>query len=539
MSNSNTSTSKKPWTTRPTRIGALDFPTGLWRIDWFGDVSFPDLGERYTEPSVCVALSDVSAPLLARPQTQQQVWLPVGFLPRLRIGDLWQHGYLEEEASAHRETFVDVDITPDTTKLIRAGVSEDGHFFLPLGEHAQHRGHTQSYCVIVTLPDRRRLVVPCWELISFYFGTSSKLISLLFKPDLQKNMLFEHTGYHQETGRLFIDLAEGVSGYAAADVGRIAMSNVAWHAAQQVGRSCVTAKASGGKIYPRSGFPFRGLTTLSASGVWVSHAGEADATFVVHQLHSCSHPFAFKSLRFSTHKQRQSEQQSTGDKTRFVPQETFDESSLVNQDPGRNKAKRERAAQDNVRFPDLVGKPVWKRSSPIVPGGDGTTPLPQRRHVQEAVESTGDPVSNSDARAVDLVIDVLGLTNRRDIALPEWAYEAWQRLKSQVDGEVLPIVLPDSPNGVFTLPALVDAAGSVQSIGRLPWSENEVVAFRHTQSRSTWAALDGCELVFELEIPAYMEALDADHQAHALAACTLAAVLNDRPWAPADSGTAD
>jgi len=99
-------------------------------------------------------------------------------LPLLRIGDLWSEGKLLQQPDYELEIFPDVEITAQTTTLVKAGLNKDGGgFLLPLNEHPWHRRCTHSYCVEVALDDRRRLLVPCMELIRFYFGSSSKLIN--------------------------------------------------------------------------------------------------------------------------------------------------------------------------------------------------------------------------------------------------------------------------------------------------------------------------------------------------------------------------
>ena len=92
----------------------------------------------------------------------------------LRIGDLWREQGLESRAADEELLCEDLAISRDTCDLVKAGSSfDEGCFMLPLHEHAGHRENTHSYCVRVALPNGKLLVVPCMELIRFYFGSSS------------------------------------------------------------------------------------------------------------------------------------------------------------------------------------------------------------------------------------------------------------------------------------------------------------------------------------------------------------------------------
>jgi hypothetical protein len=74
---------------------------------------------------------------------------------------------------------------------------------------------------MVELPDSRRLIIPCIELIRFYFGSSSNLLTKLFLPPLTREALYGDSRIDKRTGRLMLPLAAGISGASAADIGRL------------------------------------------------------------------------------------------------------------------------------------------------------------------------------------------------------------------------------------------------------------------------------------------------------------------------------
>lgn len=263
-------------------ISALPQDGKSWRIDWFGDLAFPNRSIRRTQPSLLVHLSRVlntsfredSSVLLSPVSTspakfQRKVWISAGTLPLLRIGDIWRDGKLEVSPDYQLETFTDLRIDDTTVSLIKAGLNLDEQgFLLPMSEHPWHMQCTHSYCVMVNLPENRRLIIPCIELIRFYFGSSSNLITKLFLPPLERKALYSDSLFDKGTGRLTLQLAEKISGASAADLGRLHLDPVAWRAALHVGTSALKASLVNEQVYPQAFFPFEGETTLVAAGKW-------------------------------------------------------------------------------------------------------------------------------------------------------------------------------------------------------------------------------------------------------------------------------
>ncbi|WP_211455141.1 hypothetical protein [Collimonas antrihumi] len=289
-------------------ISALSKGENSWRIDWFGDLAFPNRLIRRTQPSLFLHLSrvlnnnyrDDPSVLLSPDSTtpakfQRKVWISAGTLPLLRIGDIWRNDKLEASPEYQLETFVDLRIDDTTVSLIKAGLNLDHKgFLLPISEHPWHMQCTHSYCVMVELPGDRRLIIPCIELIRFYFGSSSSLLTKLFLSPLERKALYSNPQFDNATGRLVLELAEKISGASAADIGRLHLDPAAWRAALHVGASALKASLAKQSVYPQAFFPFEGKTTLVAAGKWLSFEDQLQATFIVYNLRSCSHPLRLK-----------------------------------------------------------------------------------------------------------------------------------------------------------------------------------------------------------------------------------------------------
>ena len=364
----------------PLHIGAFPNDAAFWRIDWFGEVAYPDRYTRRKHPSVLVYLSRViehsfraDPAVLQNPHStapaklQTRIWVSVGTLVILRIGDIWHRQTRFMSPDYTRETFKKLSVGRTTTDFIKAGLNPDrAGFLIPISEHPWHMNATHSYCLMVNLPDGRRLIIPCVELIRFYFGSSSTLLRQIFSTQLQRQNLFSEDHYDHRSGLLTFKLGHGMSGRSASDIGRIRMDPVAWRAAAMVSMSMLKACSTGEPAFVQSFFPFEGTTFLDVSGKWLSHQGEAAQTFLVYGINSCSHAFPFKSLRYiapetGSKPQYTHLQQQPSDKSEIIGSSRDKKNQpLIEKDPSSQLQGKTKPVYQRERFPDLRLKPVWK-----------------------------------------------------------------------------------------------------------------------------------------------------------------------------------
>ena len=187
------------------------------------------------------------------------------------------------------------------------------------------------------------------------------------------------------------------------------MDPLAARAARVIGNSCLRASVAGNVIYPQATFPFEGKTDLIASGRWLSYGGVEHSTFLVYNLRSCSHPFPFRSLQYTSKSSQTPSSRfppggisHTGSKTIKHQSSERATSPLVEKDSSNNLARKVRQIKDAPRFPDLEKKYVWRAQalhdgdiSPTVSGNASTA-------VDES--AVGESGSDRRVRPVDLAM---------------------------------------------------------------------------------------------------------------------------------------
>ncbi|MES2040095.1 MAG: hypothetical protein V4495_19945 [Pseudomonadota bacterium] len=370
------------------QINELAKDNRSWRVDWFGSVTYAERYHRPSQPMIEVQFSCVPDDIpdfnglfnLKKndwPKTKQ-IRMPVGFLPMFKIGDIWRNGLHVESPEYDVEYFDELSVGRFDSTLIKSGLpsEENGHYFLPVSHHPYHIRHTQSYCVQIETTTCS-LIIPSVELIRFYFGSSSTLVSTLFDAPFSADKLWIHTEDEDSRRSPKIHLAPDISGRSASDIGRIAFSRAARSAAELVGNSCITASANKESVYPKAMFPFEGNTDLKVSGKWLPFDGKERGVFLVFKILSCSHPFPFDTLRYTS--TRKNSSASTGrassapgreniSKNRIFSKARQEIKSVVNDEPDKTKSPRTiRLHTGNTQFPDLVRKPVSRIESEAVP----------------------------------------------------------------------------------------------------------------------------------------------------------------------------
>ncbi len=241
------------------------------------------------------------------------------------------------------------------------------------------------------------------EIVRFYFGSSSTLLSRLFRPDLKREDLYdpEQSRVIPARTHAHLHLTDGLPGRSAVDVARIAGDKAAWRSVIQIGLSMATDHHQG---YIRTGFPFTGRTTLQARGKWLPLGNHPRQTFVVHQLLSCTHPLPFQNLSYraepssrgASHERSKPAASASREAKKAADVST---QTLLEKDAGR-LAGATFSFTESQRFPDLIPKLVYRKQR-------DTREDPQRTAASSASGpivglALGEPASSDRIRPAEL-----------------------------------------------------------------------------------------------------------------------------------------
>ena len=485
-------------------ISGLTRGNGIWRLDWLGDCAYPASVKRYAQPSIKAVLSpllcdssDTNA-LLSPDSTdhhhQIERWPAISALPILTVGSLWQNGLKIAEPDYQKETFQKLTINPETASFTKAGKDIDGHFLLPLGHHPWHRLHTHSYCVMVALEGGKRLLIPCMEIIRFYFGSSSIFLQRLFTEPLSNNTLWTSKTFDPYIQHLHLVLADRLSGVSASDIGRITQSQFAWRSAAGIYSSCMKASMQEQPIYPCTGFPFEGNTDLEVSGTWLPFGDQENQTFLVYQIHSCAYPFPFKKLTYNLADSRvavDAANHGKGNK-RGAVRAPSDNAEVVNKEAGNNKSGRTAPFMTNVKFPDLARKKVWRLKAEEMESADVFL-----RKADGTLEQIafGESTNATDHAGLDLQ-QYTPWQENKDESLPQFVIDGLKMLSEDpqygaVGCELKVACPPGKRSPIFNLPYIVNEDGEIEE-GSMFVKEDGGVR----QRRGCWAYVISADIQF-------------------------------------------
>jgi hypothetical protein len=387
----------------PTAFRFTVFPKGNWQIVWVGEVKFIRNTHNVYQPVISVTLRSVTE---ATKLTDVNV--AIGQMVKFVVGSEWADGVEQLNDSPHRREYF--KLTTYQAKFIKAGSSlsenEDNAFWLPFGLHDHHKHHTESWCILVAL-DEVDVIIPCAEMLRFYFGSSSNLLKQIVRNYFTPQNVWQDYEFNNETAHLKITLAQGISGASAADIGRIITSEVAFNAVTIVSKNITTSFANREKAYIKMPFPFTGKTKLQVKGQWLRINGTKDR-FVVSEIESCSHRMPYHSLNYVSHTKNLNllaPESAEAQNRKQNPETACTQSQskvdmLVNEEPNLNRQTRMLNVPTKIRFPDLLGKEVIRvtpiRTDMILIGHSSSS----------AKGSTGDgDGSSSDASKVDLCLN--------------------------------------------------------------------------------------------------------------------------------------
>jgi hypothetical protein len=301
---------------------------------------------------------DQTIPIVERLDPERALWdeVPAGMFPYLRVGDIWQHGSLIESPAYEYAEFRGLDIRDErsgagwrdgvTCELVwgnakvsvpaEAGsaasiplITADTLRLNPprIGGYHLHTPHTSGVLYLrIALPGTTDiLLLPCSEVVRYYYATSNRLTSAVFsgfersksKPttvgesDLivgigerprHLDELYNPVASGQVTKRTKrIQLRmqfENEDGFVGA---RLFFSDYARREALSIGAALTRSEVDERMPVLMARLPYSGPTTLGVRGVWTETiiGTRSVRQFVVFRIVKCGGPVPFERLKIA------------------------------------------------------------------------------------------------------------------------------------------------------------------------------------------------------------------------------------------------
>lgn len=247
---------------------------GFLRVDWYGAVR--RIGSGLTGVELVLSPVDLpdgrsTVPLVpaAGPQILRLATLEV--FSRAAIGNAFGPATISVSASnlVDYETPL-LDLSPGTTRLVSTREALDdqsGHLEYPVG------GQVHGWCLVVADDATdTRIVLPAMEILRFYYGASTTLLSALLSLDLDAALeqVVDMRGSRELQGHMSCArLRPYVSECAARVIASLLTAEAARTSARQLFPSLISSYRLTGAAHPKAYPPISGLARFRLGGIWI------------------------------------------------------------------------------------------------------------------------------------------------------------------------------------------------------------------------------------------------------------------------------
>lgn len=297
------------------KIKGLPEDDRIWRIDWFDGIARnPIVESDSTVEVIYTPVVKKTGSILddwATDWTKQNKTIrsfPVSYLNRISIGSTWKNGELVGTLNYRKDRSLRIYLPPQN------GEPQ----FKTIGEEARDRvkwnyePFSNTYCLVLENCKYSfmgqyfigKIIIPCPELVRFYFATSTKLVRKIihFNGDELRNELIlekDSTGKIR-TGlsgsELLLTLKTVIPNSDAWAIARLLTDKTAEREVNRLYRSMSGEALMSNKeslFNMKMGFPFSGASTLNVYG----KISEDHQFILILNIETCDADFPFSKLR--------------------------------------------------------------------------------------------------------------------------------------------------------------------------------------------------------------------------------------------------
>ena len=290
--------------------------TGVWRVDGVSKVSDNGrLGVGVTVQFSGIRDSEIHDPYRGLALTGEQFALPThsSRLTEYKVGSIWKDGELAHSPPLH-EHLLTIDVSQCRIVELDKMVKIEGRLIDSVIPENQFRlGNNRvflaksRYALVPVLNSTLTnwLIIPCSELLRFYYGVSSRLLSSTLRGRLDEYVSWEESSF--EDGQVILRVKQRLSRKEAAVLSRAVASAEAKTAMFGIHKHLAAIRANNGSLNENdkkiliinAGFPFSDQTTLTVAGKAMKLAGAVFGEknnqwgFLAMQILRCPHSFGF------------------------------------------------------------------------------------------------------------------------------------------------------------------------------------------------------------------------------------------------------
>lgn len=383
------------------------------------------------------------------PSQSRRIDLGVGLLPGLYPGQIWEAGLHVRTAQLQRETFRKLEITTRTARIVSDGSRVDvplsgGSVRIPIIPYKQyplvrpHRsannGHGARCLSVRTENPDTRVLIPCVEIIRFYYASSTVLSREVFtgflplpspapkRGDPLRHLTELYNNKPEVTWRLpdhrsgeaHVRLRKRMLDRDAPMIARLRFSEICRGRAIRVQESIIENGLKSGVPVPTAWPAFEGQTDLRVRGLWLRTTVEEReiAYFLVFRIESCSSPFPFGSLIFTRDNAGGANRDGVRDPKappqfrQSKPRGSISDPVRQNEEPSNETALQETSLSD-ARFTALEEMYIKK--------GDREPAVRGRRTVSKPPRGKAEGLGTGEGRSGETPLDRLAFTSGSEV----------------------------------------------------------------------------------------------------------------------------
>lgn len=422
----------------------------IWRLNWIGAIQNHRPGYSPSEfrlsfsPVDDLSASHYSMKFIAR-EVVENVMSNVGFLPMLTLGSLWKNG----RTILHNGSADDSSVTFNLHTSLTPNIKPFNELIAP---RAYMVGLKTSHAPCLIIQGREvgsqsvkhnvqashkvtTIIIPCTEILRFYFGTSSTLIRKLVHgaaTNINQFLVIQDEDGRRsgfiEKNILCLTLRKMIADVNAWPIARIICDRIAAMTTQQLYADILSQRKQSEEAYVKMNLPFDGESNLKCQGKWVKFS-DSEWAFLALRLVSCTADIPCRGMLLDRENSNRVMNKDGTKEMNYPPKAKPNNDGEIA--TGGGNAPGTEYGMDNVEFKEQEDRFGALRKKFIDFRYKEHATYKARRYIYKGAEvSSSEPgltnSNNPDIAPLEIFIDLLGEKQNVENICAANAYTLWQ-----------------------------------------------------------------------------------------------------------------